>query len=244
MSIPIVELLGVKIHNVASVELNEEIGRLIRAGEQHIIANVNINAMNIAYEQKWFKDFLNAATINFCDGDGVRLGARLKGHLIKEKITYNRWIWDFSKYCDEHGFSYYLIGSNQETIEHSAQVLKQKYPNLEIAGWRNGFFNNEEEIEACIQEINDAQPNVLLMGMGMPHQERWLMKNMRRTNFNIALTGGAVFEYVSGNAAMTPDILYKLKLEWFYRFLQEPKRLFRRYIIGNPLFLLRVLFSK
>lgn len=239
-----IEVTGIKIHNLTFDELNESIKLLILGGGKHIVSNVNINAMNIAYEQKWFKLFLNNASINFCDGDGVRLAAKLKGKNIKQKITYNRWIWDFASFSEMEGFSFYLIGSKQGTIERAKNVLSSKYPNLEIKGYRNGFFNEDSDISDCIADINDKKPNVLILGMGMPHQEKWLLQNREKLSFNVALTGGAVFEYISGNATMTPAFFYRNKLEWLYRFIKEPRRLFKRYIVGNPLFFLRVIFTK
>lgn len=239
-----INLLGVNIHSLTSNQLNVEIKKLIEVGDRHIVANVNINAMNIAYEEEWFRCFLNDAAINFCDGDGVRLGARMKGKNIMEKITYNRWIWEFAKFCEIHNFSFYLIGSEQDTIEKAAKVLKEKYPKLDIKGWRSGFFKDEKEINDSVLEINNAKPDIILMGMGMPHQEKWILNNSKNVDFKIALTGGAVFEYISGKNSMTPDIFFQLKLEWFYRFLMEPRRLFKRYFIGNPLFIIRTLLSK
>lgn len=240
-----VELLGVKISNLTGEELNNKILDSIKHGQlRQLVLNVNIHAMNIAFEQAWFKKVLNNAYINFCDGDGVRLGAKLKGKFIKEKITYNRWIWDFSLFCEQNQLSYYLIGSRQQTVEKSVKVLKEKYPDLKIKGYHNGFFEGQDDINKCIEDINQKKPNVLLLGMGMPYQEKWLLENKDKCHFNIALTGGAVLEYIAGDAVMTPDIFYKLKLEWFFRFIKEPKRLFKRYFIGNPLFLIRLLKIK
>ncbi len=240
----IAELLGVRITNLSSQELNNAI---LNAAKQDmarkLVLNVNVHAMNIAYSNRDFRDLLNSAYINFCDGDGVRLAGKLCGIHIKEKITYNRWIWDLSEFCEKHELSYYLIGSSQETIKEAANVLNTKYPNLRIVGLRNGYFENEDDLHTTLKDINSKKPNLLILGMGMPVQEKWLSENMNKIDFNVALTGGAVFEYVSGNSKITPDIYFKLKLEWFYRFIQEPKRLFKRYFIGNPLFLMRVLLK-
>jgi len=92
-----------------------------------------------------------------------------------------------------------------------------------------------------LKEINASRPDMLLVGFGMPLQERWLMQNWNRINARVALTGGAVFDYVSGELRRGPRILTDNSFEWLARLLIEPKRLWRRYVIGNPLFLLRVL---
>ena len=239
-----INLLGIRIHNLTSAELNHEIDGLVRSGGKHIVANVNIHAMNIAHSHEWFKDFLNHADINFCDGDGVRLGAQIRGLHIAEKITYNRWIWDFLEFCEQSRFSCYFLGSEESTISKAVEIVKQKYPRLEILGWRSGYFDAQNVESECVQEISSVKPNVLVLGMGMPMQEKWLIDNRSDATFNVALTGGAVFEYVSGRASMTPDIFYKLKLEWLYRFFKDPARLFRRYFVGNPAFFWRVFTQK
>lgn len=238
------EVLGVFITNLTSKELNDECKRAIEASKKDIFANVNIHAMNFAYRLDWFKTFLNEAVINFCDGEGVRMGASLLGYHIKEKITYNRWIWELAELSEKEGFSWYMLGSKQEVLEKCSHTLKGKYPKLNIIGSHHGYIKDEEVSAKVASEIRQKKPNILILGMGMPIQEKWLVDNFENLDFNVALTGGAVFEYISGQAKMTPNIFYKLKLEWFFRFLQEPRRLFKRYFIGNPLFFIRIFLQK
>jgi N-acetylglucosaminyldiphosphoundecaprenol N-acetyl-beta-D-mannosaminyltransferase len=239
-----VRLLGIKISNLTEVELNDEIKKIVELHGKGLVLNVNINCMNIAVRNDWLSLMLNNAYINFCDGDGVRLGARLQGHTIKEKITYNRWIWEFARFSEENGLSWYLIGTRNETIARATDVISTRYPQLRILGSRNGFFRDTADINMTIADINRKRPNILILGLGMPLQEKWLYKHWEGANCNVALTGGAVFDYVAGDARMTPNIFYRLKLEWFFRFLCNPRRLFTRYFVGNPLFLLRVLLEK
>jgi len=239
-----VEILGVKVTNINEIILNQEINKICQNAGKEIITNVNINAMNLAHSNVWFKDFLNDAYINFCDGDGVRLGAKILGHKIYNKITYNRWIWNLAEYSQAEGLSWFLIGSEDRVINKAFQILKIKYPKLRIEGYRNGYFNDEFEIGEISKILKKVKPNILVLGMGMPIQEKFLAKYYPQLTFNVALTGGAVFDYVSGEAKMTPDIYYRLKLEWFYRFLNEPRRLFIRYFLGNPMFIFRIFLEK
>ncbi|WP_370088962.1 WecB/TagA/CpsF family glycosyltransferase [Ekhidna sp.] len=233
-------ILGIKIHCVTSKELTAQVSNCIETSRKEIFSNVNIHGMNIAAKNKEFKKFLADAYINFCDGDGVRLGGKILNKHIPEKITYNRWMWELAEESSLKGYSWFMVGSSNHVIEVAATKLKRKYPNLKIAGYHHGYLD-DSTTEVLIREIERCQPNILIVGMGMPIQEKWLTDNLAKLSFNVALTGGAVFEYISGASKMTPNIYYKLKLEWFYRFLKEPKRLFRRYFIGNPLFVLRVL---
>lgn len=239
-----ISLLGVNITNIKEDELNQEIGGIVKNNGKEIVANVNIHAMNIAVDMYWFKEFLNNSRINFCDGEGVRLGARILNMNIVEKITYNRWIWSFANYSELNGLSWYLVGSKPGVIDEATNLLLKKHPKLIIKGFHHGYIGDEKIENGLIRDIKEKTPNVLILGMGMPVQERFLLRNFKELSFNVALTGGAVFDYVSGIAKMTPDIYYKLKIEWLFRFMQEPRRLFYRYFIGNPKFMIRVLIAK
>lgn len=239
-----INLLGVNVSNLRKEQLNEAIKEIIEADEKKTILNVNIHGMNIAYQNEWYRNLLNSAFINFCDGDGVRLGAKILGRTIHEKITYNRWIWDLAAFSERHDFSWYMLGSKPGIVDKCREILISKYPKLNICGYHHGYLDKSGVNQAVVSELKEKSPNILILGMGMPLQEEWLIKNIHEINYNVVLTGGAVFDYTSGEAKMTPKIFYDLKLEWFYRFWHEPKRLFRRYFVGNPLFMYRVLREK
>ena len=236
-----IAILGIRITNCTTDELNEYICRVIEHQNKEAILNVNINCMNLAYEQSWLKAFLNATNVVFCDGEGVRLAARLLGLEIREKITYNRWIWELARVSQHNLYTWYMLGGKESVVRKAVTVLNTLFPRLTILGFHSGYFADCSEVDRIISDINSKRPAILLLGMGMPLQEKWLIDHLSSLEINIALTGGAVFDYISGNTKMTPQMFYTLKLEWFYRFLLEPKRLFKRYIIGNPLFFIRLL---
>jgi N-acetylglucosaminyldiphosphoundecaprenol N-acetyl-beta-D-mannosaminyltransferase len=236
-----VDLLGIQISCCTKEALNSYIKDVIANHRKEMILNVNVNCMNLAYRNRALKEILNGSYLVFCDGDGIRLAAKALRLNIPEKITYNRWIWDLAKLSIKNAFSWYLIGSEESVIAKAVSVLNCHYPDLDIKGFHSGFFCSDSDLRKTIDEINRVSPDILIMGMGMPQQEFWLANHFKDLSINIALTGGAVFDYVSGKAKMTPDLFYKLKLEWLFRFICEPKRLFNRYIIGNPLFLIRLI---
>ena len=234
-------LMGIKITNCSKEELTDYVCQVIRRKGKELIPNVNINCMNLCWKKKWLRDLINSSEVVFCDGDGVRLGGDMVGRHIKEKITYNRWIWNLAETSVANGFTWYLLGSRPDAVERAVKTLQERYPGLGIVGFHSGYISNSGENDAIVAEINRTRPNILIVGMGMPRQEQWLQAHMPHLNINVALTGGAVCDYVAGEINMTPDVFYRLKLEWLYRLLQEPRRLFGRYIIGNPLFLWRVI---
>ena len=225
-------------------ELHQEIGRLVRGGRRGLVLNANAHCLNLCYEDPKLRDFLNGAEVVFCDGAGVMLAARMLGRRIPQRITYADWIWQLAGLAAAQGFSLYLLGARPGVAREAAMRLRERYPNLEIVGFRHGYFDHSAgspENEAVVEEIKASAPDILLVGLGMPLQERWLMENIDRLDAGVALTGGAVFDYVSGRLRRGPRLLRENGFEWLARLLAEPRRLWRRYLIGNPLFLLRVL---
>jgi N-acetylglucosaminyldiphosphoundecaprenol N-acetyl-beta-D-mannosaminyltransferase len=222
-------------------ELHAEIEHLVRGGERGLVLNVNAHCLNLCYENPKLRDFMNGARVVFCDGAGVMLAARILGRRIPERITYADWIWQLADLAAARGFSLYLLGARPGVAREAARRLQERYPDLEIADARHGYFDHGARSAAVVEEINAASPDILLVGLGMPLQERWLMENWQRLDVRVALTGGAVFDYASGRLRRGPRLLRENGFEWLARLLGEPRRLWRRYLLGNPLFLLRVL---
>ncbi|HSP87348.1 MAG TPA: WecB/TagA/CpsF family glycosyltransferase [Ignavibacteriaceae bacterium] len=240
-----IKIFDIKIDLINSIGINKEILNLCRENKKEAVANVNINAMNIAFENEKMKNFLNNAHINFIDGDGVNLGAKLLGLKTGSKVTYDWWIWELAKFSQDNNLSWYILGAKENSVSTAVKKLNSAFPDLQIKGYHNGYFNKKNfENEKVVEEINNLKPNILLMAMGMPTQEEWLIDNWDKLNINVALTGGAVVDYISGEFKSTPEIFRKLKSEWFYRFLQRPKYLLKRYFLGNPLFIYRCIVER
>lgn len=225
-------------------ELHSEIGRLIRSKKHAPVLNVNAHCLNLCYRDSKLRNFFNRAAVVFCDGAGVMLGARMLGQHIPERITYADWMWRLAALAESESYTLYFLGGRPGFADGAASRLKERFPALKIVGIHHGYFDRaagSPDNEAVIEEINAVQPNILLVGFGMPLQEYWLIENWHRVNANVALTGGAVFGYISGNLRRGPSLLTNNGFEWLARLLVQPRHLWRRYLIGNPLFLVRVL---
>ena len=237
-----VEVLGVGVDPVTVDGLHAEIRRLVRR-RGGVILNVNAHCLNLCYGDPALRRFFSAADLVFCDGAGVRLAARLLGGHLPERITYADWIPRFAAFAERENISLFFLGARPGVAENVTRKLRDTNPALKVVGVRHGFFDRVAggpDNEAVVTEINRASPDVLLLGLGMPLQERWLMENLDRLNVGVALTGGAVFDYASGGLRRGPRLLTDNGLEWLARLLVEPRRLWRRYLLGNPLFLARV----
>lgn len=241
---PTIEILGVRVNVLTVPGLHEQLAELIETGSHAQVLHVNVHGLNLSVEQPWLRDLYNRAEIVFCDGAGVILGARLLGHQIPERITYADWMWQLSAFAAECGYSLFFLGAKPGVAQAAADHLLTRFPNLKIAGVQDGYFEKSfghPENEAVVQCINEARPNILVVGMGMPLQEQWLRDNWKGIDANIALTGGAVFDYISGELKRAPRWMTDNGLEWAGRLIIEPQRLWKRYIIGNPKFFYRVL---
>lgn len=239
-----VDILGVEVDSLTVDELHAELERFIRSGERSLVLNTNVHCMNLSYRSAWLRDFLNSAPIVFCDGVGVMLGARILGHRIVQRIPYTEWIWQSAEFAERHGFSFFFLGARPGIADKAAARLKEHSPGLLVVGTHHGYFDRtpgSPENEAVVQMINAAKPDIVVVGFGMPLQERWLMENWEKIEATVALTGGAVFDYASGELRRGPRWMTDNGLEWLSRLLIEPRRLWKRYLVGNSIFLLRVL---
>ena len=239
-----IDVLGVGVDPITVADLHVEIAHLARRGKLGVILNVNAHCLNLCYRDLALRDSLNGADIVFCDGAGVMLAARMLGGRIPARITYAAWIWRLADFAASEGFSLYFLGARPGVAREAARKLRERYPGLRIVGVRHGYFDHSPgsaENEAVLEEINAAAPDILLVGLGMPLQEIWLTENRDRLDAGVALTCGAAFDYASRRVRRGPRLLTESGFEWLARLLSEPRRLWRRYLLGNPLFLLRVL---
>lgn len=239
-----INILGVEISTHSLPFLLNFITHTISNQQKAIVAYANVNAINLAQEISWFLDFLNRSDIVFCDGFGVRWAAKLLGEKLPPRYTPPDWIIQLCQSCVQNDFSLFFLGSQPDVARKAASRLLAEFPGLKIVGSHHGYFDKSlgsQENKVVINLINHANPNILIIGFGMPLQERWLIDNWSKINSNIALTGGAVFDYISGNIGRAPRWMTDHGLEWLGRLIIEPRRLWKRYLIGNPHFILRVL---
>lgn len=239
-----INILGVQVHLLTAAELVNQIALFIEKRERALILNVNTHALNLAYEHTWLHDYLNQADIVFCDGIGVIFGARLLGQHIPERLTPADWFSQLGEMAEARGYSLYFLGAKPGIAEKAAKILTDQFPRLRIAGIRHGYFDKTPgsiENEEVIRDINSSAPDIIVLGMGMPMQERWFYDNWDQLDVRIGLTGGGFFDILSGELRRPPPWMTNNGLEWLGRLLIEPSRLWRRYLIGNPRFLLNVL---
>lgn len=243
-----VNLLGVQVDTLRLPEVLALISQVIDAQQRALILHVNVTALCIAYETAWFRHFVNQANLVFCDGMGVQLGARILGHQIPERFTLADWMWPLAGMAQQRGYSFYFLGNPPGVARRAAERLKTRLANLAIVGTQHGFFDHAVDSpsnQAVLAQIRAARPNILMVGFGMPRQERWLSENWALLpEVNVVVSCGALFEYLSGNLKRGPRWMTDHYLEWLARVLISPRRYGWRYGRDNTLFLWRILRQK
>lgn len=234
-----VNLLGVPIHDLSKSDIVASVIGKVIAGERGIFVYINIYAINLAQTLPWFRNFLNGASIAYCDGFGVLLGARLAGYRLIHRSTPPDWISDLASECASRAITIFLLGGRSGVAEHAALFLIRKHPELRINGTHHGYFepsSGEADSENLIQMINQAGADILLVGMGMPLQEKWLDENWEHLNVKVALPVGALLDYMGDEKHRPPPWMTNHGMEWAGRLLIEPRRLWKRYLLGIPHF--------
>ncbi len=241
-----ISILGIKITDASVNEIHSFILEKCKNNEKTLLLNVNINAMNLVLKLPWFKKFINSSPLVQCDGIGPIIGTRILGYKFKNpRLTYADWIYLLSNFCAENGLTLFFLGAKHGIAEKAKKRLQSMYPDLKILGTYHGYFDKEgEENKRVINIINKVKPNLLLVGLGMPLQAKWLMENYEKIEANVFLTAGACFDYASGTLKRGPKWMTDHGLEWLARFLIEPRRLWKRYLIGNIIFFVRILKHK
>ena len=237
-------ILEVKINLMQIEELLEFISKTIQYNRVATLGYVNAHAMILASENARFKDFLNHADVVFCDGFGINLAAKVLGKPSPPRLTPPDWIGDLLALCTENKFRIFILGAEPGVSEKAVEKLKHGFLGIEVCGFEHGYFDKKQdsiENNRVVEKINNAQPDILIVGFGMPTQEYWIEENRSKLNVSVILPVGALIDHLGGTVKRAPKWMTNHGLEWLGRLIFEPKRLWRRYIIGLPKFVFLVL---
>ncbi|MEL6559314.1 MAG: WecB/TagA/CpsF family glycosyltransferase [Bacteroidota bacterium] len=240
-----VNVLGINIDLIDSSQLINEITNVPQKSFK-IIGNANVKCMNLSVTSETYREFLHSCDIIFFDGVGVLLGARILGHKVKfeHRMTCPDFLDTMLMELVKKDLSIYFLASTPKVIDKLNKKLVEKHPNLRFKA-HHGYFEKEgKENTDVTSDINQFQPDVLYIGFGMPLQEKWLSNNLNLLNCKVLLPLGACLDFYVGELYRGPKFLTDFGFEWLVRLFTEPRRLWRRYLIGNPLFVWRILMQK
>jgi len=226
------DIFGIKIDKVNIQNISTKIISLINQNNKKIVFYINAHSMNVASRDLSFKQVLNQANIVYCGGLGPVIAARLLKNIKFVKTTTPDFIFDIFYYMEKHNKSIFFLGSKTETLRKMTKKLSKKFPLLIIKGYCNGYFSSAEN-RKVISKINRLKPDLLLVGMGSPKQEEWIINNFKKIDAKVFWAVGAIFEIFSGRYKRLPKVFNDYGFEWIFRLIQEPRRLGKRYLIGN-----------
>ena len=239
--IPTRVVLGVPIAVVSLKEISSVVVKLIETSGKKSFFYVDAHHFDIANRDPAYKRILQKATFVHAAGVGPVLASRILGLPLPERIPTPDFIGEVFARAIEKKWSFYLLGGEEGIAERAAENLRKKFPKLKIVGSHHGYFNNDK---AIVEKINQASPNIILVGMGAPRQETWIVDNIERVDASTFWAVGALFDVLSGKRKIAPKWVQSLGLEWAFRLMQEPRRLWKRYLFGNSRFLLTVFQEK
>lgn len=235
------DICGVRVDSIRLADLLEHIDDSVRSRKRIAVYHANAHLINLAARDGELRSALSDAEHVFCDGIGVRIASNVLGHPLPERFTPPDWIDDLSSLCEQRGYGVFLLGARPGVADQAASRLRARWPKLRVRTHHGYFDHWGKDAQRVIEQINASESHVLLVGMGMPLQELWTHEALPRLSVNVALTVGALFDYIAGRVPRGPRWITDHGFEWLWRLVVEPRRLWRRYLIGNPAFLLRVI---
>ena len=239
---PVTRLFDIDVQTAPPAELLRRIRAFAEDGGRHRVSYVNAHVLNQSFSNTELRHALQCSDLVYCDGYGVRLAARLIGLPVPHRMTGADWIWGVAALCQESGRSLYLLGSEPGSSSEAAAALRRWYPRLVVEGTHHGYFwADGPHSERVLEHIAERRPDILLVGMGTPQQELWVDRHFERIEAGVVWTVGALFDYLSGRTARAPHWISDHGFEWIFRLAVEPRRMWRRYLLGNPAFLYRVM---
>jgi len=194
----------------------------------------NGHAIAMAAQDENFRATFEQADIIHADGQAAVFASRMTRTPIPERSATTDFIHDAAKVGAAHGLRFFLLGATEEANAQAARILEQKYPGLKIVGRRHGYFGRDEEEDIC-DEMNLTMPDVIWVGLSVPLEYEFAVRNKERLKAGWLVTCGGCYNFITGAYSRAPRWMQVVGLEWLFRLIKEPKRLFWRYAVTNPL---------
>lgn len=218
------------------------IDRAVDAREPKCVFFVNADCLNVsARDDRYHRILGREDALVFADGIGLKLAGRLSGQEVRDNVNGTDMFPILCSMAAKRGRSLFLLGARPGVAEKVKERMTALHPGLMIAGTHHGYFDKDDPSEV-IEQINRSGTDILLVAFGAPAQERWIADHRSRLEVPVAMGVGGLFDFYSGRIPRAPKVVRDMYLEWAWRLLMEPRRMWRRYLIGNFAFMGRVLW--
>ena len=229
-------LLNTYVNNVTLDETLDEIDGFIQKRKKSYIIAINVDVVMKMESDTYLRKITDNADMVLVDGKPLIWISKLHKRPIKEKVSGSDLVPELCRMAADKNYSIFIIGGKDGVAEQAKNKLEQKYPDIRIIGTYApplGFEKDEAELKKINQMISDLHPDLLIGCLGCPKQEKWIYENYMKYDAAVSVCAGATVDFLAGNIKRAPRWMSDHGLEWFYRFLQEPKRMFKRYFVDD-----------
>jgi N-acetylglucosaminyldiphosphoundecaprenol N-acetyl-beta-D-mannosaminyltransferase len=234
-----VNLLGTRIDRIKLGALETWLESFMQSGRPHQIITANLDFIAIARRQPAFAELIEGADLVVCDGKPLQWASRLQGEPIPARVTGMELVLRTALLSVERGYRIFFLGAAPGVAERAADALQVMMPGVVIAGSYSPPLGpiDEEENARMVEHVRAARPDALFVALGAPRQDYWIQQNLSATGVPLCAGIGGVFNFLAGEMRRAPDWMQRAGFEWAYRLMQEPSRLWRRYLVEDlPLF--------
>lgn len=235
-----IEILALPIDNLSMDDAVERILSPLEGAEARQVSFVNADCVNVAFTDEDYRQVLQQSHLRLGDGIGLKIAGSMLGQELRQNVNGTDLFPRLCMEMERRGSSLFLLGAKPGVVEDVAGWVGRQYPGLPVVGARHGYFSSEEESQ-ILDQIRESKAKVLLVALGVPNQEKWIRRNLSQLSGVSAIGVGGLFDFYSGRIPRAPQWLREVGMEWTYRLYQEPTRMWRRYLLGNVVFLARVL---
>lgn len=230
------KFIGLNFHNCSLTESLNTVESFIQSKKPHMIFTPTAELIVRANNDESLKDIYNNTDLLTIDSYVVYYAARLAGRRVKQPLSAARLMFNFLEIAHKKQYRIYLLGASEEVVTTTVKNLKNEYDGINIVGWHNGYFDFKNDSD-IIRDIKKKQPDILFVAMSSPLKENFVNKNLAELNVPVSIGVGGSFDIIAGKCKLAPQWVSKIGLEWFYRLMQEPKRMWKRYLVTNTKFI-------
>ncbi len=218
-----IDIHGVRLDNVTMDEALDQVLEMLNGSTAQKIFTPNAEIIMQAQRDDGLKELLNKADLLVADGAGVVLASKILGRRLKEKVSGVDLVKRILINTDRRITSFYIFGGKPGVSEQASINILSEFPRANIVGFRNGYFSEEESPE-IIHQINASKAEILLVGLGVPKQEKWINEHIHELKCKVVMGVGGTIDVLAGTASLAPEFMRKAGLEWLFRLIKEPYR--------------------